>query len=269
MVSPWTSCPHVFAWSLIDPDLHLHDLMWQASFFFNPAFSKDFLRQPEHCPLTWMSSTIAALCLSPMRQPSLPAPLSVKQMQGECMSVTDANLPHRLPAKCKLSRAVLFPPAVHPHPASDPNSNPRFPTQTLCAGAHTYHTIVEVNRGLSWQAAVKFRDECDAEMASRGQSSSRNVGFFKDRIPDWGKTGGNPPLQLCCLDLAGHCMHVAESCSFGAGWCSHFVMRLSGAGDYGALWKQIAVAWGWPAVLQLIMRVFVCESFALPRSDSA
>ncbi|KAK9808500.1 hypothetical protein WJX73_001795 [Symbiochloris irregularis] len=67
------------------------------------------------------------------------------------------------------------------------------------SGAHTYHTVVEVNRGLSWQAAVKFRDECDAEMAARGSSSSRNVGFFKERCTDFGKTGH--PRVLIASDI--------------------------------------------------------------------
>lgn len=59
------------------------------------------------------------------------------------------------------------------------------------AGARTYHTIVEVNRGLSWEQALKFRDEVVQEATSRGEAPSRNVGFYKMMRDNnnWGKTG--------------------------------------------------------------------------------
>ncbi|CAL8463694.1 g3228 [Coccomyxa elongata] len=57
-------------------------------------------------------------------------------------------------------------------------------------GATTYHTILNVNRGLSWEDAVAYRDACVAETEAAGEPADRNVGFYVDRhVKDHGKTG--------------------------------------------------------------------------------
>ena len=49
--------------------------------------------------------------------------------------------------------------------------------------------MVNINRGLTWDKALEFRDAVVAESTAAGETPSRNVGFFRDRIPNWGKTG--------------------------------------------------------------------------------
>ncbi|BDA48430.1 probable protein strawberry notch homolog 1 [Coccomyxa sp. Obi] len=57
-------------------------------------------------------------------------------------------------------------------------------------GATTYHTILNVNRGLSWEEAVAYRDAHVADTEAAGEPADRNVGFYVDRhVKDHGKTG--------------------------------------------------------------------------------
>jgi hypothetical protein len=59
-----------------------------------------------------------------------------------------------------------------------------------CAGATTYRTVLDVDRGLSWEAAVAYRDAALAELAAAGEPNDPHIGFYVDRyIKDHGKTG--------------------------------------------------------------------------------
>lgn len=50
--------------------------------------------------------------------------------------------------------------------------------------------MLNVNRGLSWEDAVAYRDAQLAEAAEAGEEVDRNVGFYADHyVKDHGKTG--------------------------------------------------------------------------------
>jgi hypothetical protein len=61
------------------------------------------------------------------------------------------------------------------------------------AGATTYRTTLNVDRGLSWESAFAYRDANLAELREAGEDPDPRIGFYVDRhIKDHGKTGVPP-----------------------------------------------------------------------------
>lgn len=59
-----------------------------------------------------------------------------------------------------------------------------------CSGATTYHTVLDVDRGLSWADAAAYRDNYIARRTAAGEEVDPNTGFWIDRlVPNHGKTG--------------------------------------------------------------------------------
>lgn len=53
-------------------------------------------------------------------------------------------------------------------------------TLSIFTGAETFHSVLNVDRGLPWQGALKQREEYLAEMRARGQPPSSVSGFYAD-----------------------------------------------------------------------------------------
>jgi len=61
---------------------------------------------------------------------------------------------------------------------------------TRAAGASTFLTTLRINRGMSWAAAVAFRDKVQADRAAAGLPLSRTSGFYVSKtVKDQGQTG--------------------------------------------------------------------------------
>ena len=102
----------------------------------------------------------------------------------------------RAPHRCAVDAA---------HPLSGRGSLNRhtcgspFRNAVPCAGATTYHAVLNVNRGLSWDDAVAYRDAALAQAVDAGEELDRNVGFYTDRfVKDHGKTGARPLDVFLC-----------------------------------------------------------------------
>lgn len=64
-----------------------------------------------------------------------------------------------------------------------------------CAGATTYRTVLDVDRGLSWGEALAMRDAYVAEVRTAGGTVDPFVGFHLfTTSKEIGKTGAPPPL---------------------------------------------------------------------------
>ncbi len=65
-----------------------------------------------------------------------------------------------------------------------------------CAGATTYRTVLNVDRGLSWEEALAMRDAYVAEVRTAGAAVDPLVGFHLfTNSKEIGKTGA--PLIEC------------------------------------------------------------------------
>ncbi len=78
--------------------------------------------------------------------------------------------------------------------------------------------MLNVNRGLSWDDAVAYRDAALAQAVDAGEELDRNVGFYTDRfVKDHGKTGaphfGLFFLPSVVLSLLSFMIHWILRCS--------------------------------------------------------
>ena len=75
-----------------------------------------------------------------------------------------------------------------------------------CAGAVTYRTVLDVDRGLSWEEALAMRDDYVAEVRMAGGTLDPLVGFHLfTTSKQIGKTGGSTPrtaLQATLIEPA-------------------------------------------------------------------
>ena len=67
----------------------------------------------------------------------------------------------------------------------------------MCAtGARTYLTTLRINRGMSWENALAFRDKVHADRAAAGLPVSTGTGFYiNSRIKNQGQTSELPGLS--------------------------------------------------------------------------
>ena len=72
------------------------------------------------------------------------------------------------------------------------------PVTLVCAtGARTYLTTLRINRGMSWENALAFRDKVHADRTAAGLPVSTGTGFYiNSRIKNQGQTSEWPGLSL-------------------------------------------------------------------------
>ena len=76
------------------------------------------------------------------------------------------------------------------------------------ADAKTFHTVLKLDRGCSWETALDYRDKYVEEMRAAGRPPSAKSGFYFDtkKHGEQGKLPAGPPSTPCTLPDCQFCL---------------------------------------------------------------